>query len=152
MKPSATCLPPDRPKSPPNPATNRYVEAPGFFKLPAGRKMGASSAVRGDSKGNIWVVDRCAANSCVGSKLAPIMQFDGKGNFIKSFGAGLMQFPHGFTIDSKDPTESYQDYLKGEVRYTSLLKAFPDQAGELFQRSEEEAAMRLANLKRMAGE
>ncbi len=99
---AAQALPPDRPKSPPNPATNRYVEAPGFFKLPAGRKMGASSAVRGDSKGNIWVVDRCAANSCVGSKLTPIMQFDGKGNFIKSFGAGLLQFPHGFTIDSKD--------------------------------------------------
>ncbi len=62
--------------------------------------MGASSAVMADSKGNIWVVDRCAANSCTGSKLNPIMQFDAKGNFIKSFGAGLMQFPHGFFIDS----------------------------------------------------
>jgi sugar lactone lactonase YvrE len=93
---------PDRPKATPNPTTNRYVEAPGFFKMPPGRGMGASSAVMGDSKGNIWVVDRCAANSCTGSKLNPIMQFDAKGNFIKSFGAGLMQFPHGFTIDSKD--------------------------------------------------
>ncbi len=55
-------------------------------------------------------------------------------------------------IDSKDPTESYQDYLRGEVRYTSLLKAFPDQAEQLFQRSEEEAAMRLDNLKRLAAE
>ena len=54
------------------------------------------------------------------------------------------------TIDSKDPTESYQDYLKGEVRYTSLLKAFPDVAEELFKRSEEEAALRLDNLKKMA--
>ena len=93
---------PDRPKATPNPTTNRYVEVPGFFKMPPGRSMGASSAVMGDSKGNIWVVDRCAANSCTGSKLNPIMQFDAKGNFIKSFGAGLMQFPHGFTIDGRD--------------------------------------------------
>jgi len=54
-------------------------------------------------------------------------------------------------IDSKDPTESYQDFIKGEVRYTSLLRAFPDKAEPLFERSEEEAALRLANLKRMAG-
>ena len=54
------------------------------------------------------------------------------------------------TIDSKDPTESYQDYIRGEVRYASLLKAFPDVAEELFKRSEEEAALRLDNLKKMA--
>ena len=70
--------------------------------MPAGRAMGASSAVAGDSFGNVWVVDRCAANTCIGSKLAPVMEFDRQGNFIKSFGAGLMQFPHGLTIDSQD--------------------------------------------------
>jgi len=53
-------------------------------------------------------------------------------------------------LDSKDPTESYQDFLKGEVRYTSLLKAFPDAAEELFQRAEVEAAERLNNYKRLA--
>jgi hypothetical protein len=95
-------LAPDRPKGAPNPTANRYVEAPDFFKMPKGRDMGASSSVMGDSKGNIWVVDRCAANSCAGSKLDPIMQFDARGNFIKAFGAGLLQFPHGFFIDSKD--------------------------------------------------
>lgn len=98
----AQTIAPDRPKAAPNPAVNRYVEVPGFFKMPKGRAMGASSAVMADSKGNIWIVDRCAANSCTGSTLNPVMQFDAKGNFIKSFGAGLMQFPHGFFIDSKD--------------------------------------------------
>jgi len=99
---AAMAQPADQPKAEPNPKTNHYVEVPGFFKLPAGRSMGSSSAVMGDSKGNIWVVDRCAANSCVGSKLDPVMEFDAKGNFVKSFGAGLLQFAHGFTIDSKD--------------------------------------------------
>ena len=99
---AAMAQPKDQPKAEPNPATNHYVEVPGFFKLPAGRSMGSSSAVMGDSKGNIWVVDRCAANSCVGSKLDPVMEFDAKGNFVKSFGAGLLQFAHGFTIDRND--------------------------------------------------
>src|SRR5262249_40184735 len=99
---AAMAQPADQPKATPNPKTNHYVEVPGFFKLPAAREMGSSSAVMGDSKGNIWIVDRCAANSCVGSKLDPIMEFDASGKFVKSFGAGLLQFAHGFTIDSKD--------------------------------------------------
>jgi hypothetical protein len=99
---AAAAQPSDQPGAPPNPKTNHYAAVDNFFKLPPGRAMGSSSAVAGDSKGNIWVVDRCAANSCVGSKLDPIMQFDAKGNFVKAFGAGLLQFAHGFTIDSKD--------------------------------------------------
>src|SRR3954471_16831172 len=94
--------PADQPKATPNPTANHYALVPSFFKLPPGRSMGSSSAVAGDSRGNIWVVDRCAANSCVGSKLDPIMQFDAKGNFVKAFGAGLLQFAHGFTIDAAD--------------------------------------------------
>ena len=99
---AAMAQPADLPKAAPNPKTNHYVEVPGFFKMPPGRSMGSSSAVAGDSKGNVWVVDRCAANSCVGSKLDPIMEFDAKGNFVKAFGAGLLQFAHGFTIDAAD--------------------------------------------------
>jgi hypothetical protein len=64
--------------------------------------MGSSSAVSADSKGDIWVVDRCGANSCDGSKLESIMEFDAKGNFIKAFGSGMLLFAHGFTIDKAD--------------------------------------------------
>jgi hypothetical protein len=99
---SALGMPPDRPNATPNSAANHYVAVANFFKLPPGRKMGASSSVVGDSRGNIWVVDRCAANSCVGSKIAPVMEFDARGNFVKAFGAGLMQFPHGLMIDRQD--------------------------------------------------
>jgi NHL repeat len=99
---AALAQPADQPQANPNPAANRYVAVPGFFKLPPGRPMGSSSAVAGDSRGDIWVVDRCGANSCVGSKLDPVMEFDAGGNFVKAFGAGLLQFAHGFTIDSKD--------------------------------------------------
>ena len=30
------------------------------------------------------------------------MEFDAEGNFVKAFGAGMMLFPHGFTIDKDD--------------------------------------------------
>ena len=56
------------------------------------------------------------------------------------------------TVDSKDPTESYQDFIKGETRYTSLLKTFPDAADKLFQDAEKEAMGRLAQYKKLAAE
>lgn len=89
---------PNAPNSQPNP----YTTDTAFFKLPPGRTMGSTSAVAIDSKGFIWVVDRCGVNSCAGSNLDPIMKFDAQGNFIKAFGRGLFLFPHGFYIDSKD--------------------------------------------------
>ena len=55
------------------------------------------------------------------------------------------------TVDSKDPTESYQDFIKGENRYASLLRQFPDVAPALFEESEAEAHKRLETYKRMAG-
>ncbi|MDC7243115.1 MAG: thiamine pyrophosphate-dependent enzyme, partial [Sphaerochaetaceae bacterium] len=39
----------------------------------------------------------------------------------------------------KEPTVAYQDFLKGEVRYTSLYKTNPEHADELFQKAEDDA-------------
>ncbi len=50
---AAMAQPADQPQAAPNPAANRYREVPGFFKLPADRSMGSSSAVAGDSKAAI---------------------------------------------------------------------------------------------------
>ena len=36
-------------------------------------------------------------------------------------------------MDSKEPTESFRDFLMGEVRYAQLTTAFPDVAEELFE-------------------
>jgi len=56
------------------------------------------------------------------------------------------------TVDSKDPTGDYQDFLKGEVRYTSLAQQFPDAAAKLFAAQEEDAKVRLATYKKRAGQ
>ena len=54
------------------------------------------------------------------------------------------------TVDSKDPTESYQDFIKGEVRYASLAKLFPATAEEAYKVNEEDAKRRLETYKKMA--
>lgn len=56
-----------------------------------------------------------------------------------------------FTLDSKEPDWSrFQDFLKSEVRYTSLIKTFPDQAEILFKAAEENAKWRYKSYQRLA--
>ncbi len=64
--------------------------------------MGSSSAVDIDSKGHIWIAERCGTNSCAGSTLDPILEFDQSGKLLRSFGAGMFIFPHGIAIDKDD--------------------------------------------------
>ena len=55
-----------------------------------------------------------------------------------------------FILDSKPPTESFQDFLKGEVRYSALKTTFPERAQELFALAEENASERLRIYKQLA--
>jgi pyruvate-ferredoxin/flavodoxin oxidoreductase len=56
-----------------------------------------------------------------------------------------------FTLDSKEPSwDKFQDFLHSEVRYTSLIKTFPEQAKELFAAAEENAKWRYQSYKRLA--
>jgi pyruvate-ferredoxin/flavodoxin oxidoreductase len=57
-----------------------------------------------------------------------------------------------FQFDSKDPDwAKFQEFLKSEVRYTSLLKDFPQNAEELFKQAETNAKWRFNSYKRLAG-
>ena len=58
----------------------------------------------------------------------------------------------GFTLDSKDPTASYQDFIMGETRYKSLKASKPEIAAKLFARAEQDAKQRLENYKIKAEE
>ena len=58
-----------------------------------------------------------------------------------------------FTLDSKEPDWSkFQDYLKGEVRFASVMKQYPGEAAELFKAAEDNAKWRLKSYKRLAAE
>ena len=77
---------------------NPYRED-GWGKLPDGRKWGQTSAIDIDRNNNVWVFERCGANSCIGSNVAPLVKLSPAGKFLKSFGAGMFAFPHGIHID-----------------------------------------------------
>ena len=57
-----------------------------------------------------------------------------------------------FTLDSKEPTMEYGDFLKGERRYTTLTTQFPEAAEKLFKDAEQEAKKRLDTYKKLAEE
>lgn len=55
-----------------------------------------------------------------------------------------------FQLDSKEPTESFQEFLQGEVRYSSLKRSFPETADELYAEAEKAANERYNTYKRLA--
>jgi len=89
---------------------NPYRLVAGWPTLPTsmnGGHWGEVIRVHVDTKGNIWVFHRCfnvvppGSATCInrGAANPPILEFDSSGKLLKSFGAGLFAYPHGFTVD-----------------------------------------------------
>ncbi len=55
-----------------------------------------------------------------------------------------------FSLDSKEPSADFKEFLMGEVRYSSLKKLFPEQADELFDKTAKDAVERRDSYKRLA--
>lgn len=56
-----------------------------------------------------------------------------------------------FTLDSKEPNwDNFTAFLKGEVRYASVMKAYPNEAEQLFEAAKENAQWRYNNYRRLA--
>jgi hypothetical protein len=106
----------DQAVAPTNNLPNPYDSIENWAKLPDGRTWGSTSAVAIDLDGaSVWVGERCGAFAppsamrdmlaqgkpfaCQGSSLDPILKFDVTGKLVKSFGAGLIIFPHGIYVD-----------------------------------------------------
>jgi DNA-binding beta-propeller fold protein YncE len=92
---------------------NPYKLVEGWPTLPAsmnGGRWGEVIRVHVARDGNIWVFHRCfnvvppGSATCVnrGEANPPVLQFDPSGRLLKSFGAGLFAYPHGFTIDGDE--------------------------------------------------
>jgi DNA-binding beta-propeller fold protein YncE len=71
----------------------RFGEEPDT--LPEGWKFGRVSAVATDSRGEVYVFHR-------GPKADPIMVFDPKGKYLRSWGRGMFGNPHGLRVDKED--------------------------------------------------
>ncbi len=91
------------PVSAQNHAPNPYSAQDGWAKMPQGRTWGSTSAVYPAADGrHIWVGERCGENTCVGhDDLDPILLFDPEGRLVRSFGAGMIVWPHGLHVDSE---------------------------------------------------
>jgi DNA-binding beta-propeller fold protein YncE len=96
---------------PVNDLPNPYIGAP-FGVLPEGRAWGSTAGIGIDPDGkSVWVAERCGSFlppsqvkpgttfGCDSSPLDPILKFDAAGRLVKSFGAGLILFPHGLSVD-----------------------------------------------------
>jgi DNA-binding beta-propeller fold protein YncE len=96
------------PRSLPNP----YRLDPSWPTLPKtmnGGHWGEVIRVHVEPNGNVWVFHRCFNTVPPGSAVClnrgaanpPILQFDHAGKLLKSFGAGMFAYPHGFTVDQE---------------------------------------------------
>lgn len=70
-----------------------YIAVPESFNLPPNANFGGTSGIAFNSKGNIFVLHRGPM---------PVMEFDPDGDFIRGFGDGLFDRPHGLRIDEDD--------------------------------------------------
>ena len=76
-----------------SPPSLPYIAVPESFQLPPGMNFGGTSGIAFNSKGHIFVLHRGAM---------PLMEFDADGHFIRGFGDGLFDRPHGLRIDKDD--------------------------------------------------
>ena len=68
-------------------------------ELPTGMKWAAVTSIEAAADGSIYVIHRCAANSCAGRSEPPILKYDPSGKLLKAFGNGMFIFPHGSALD-----------------------------------------------------
>jgi sugar lactone lactonase YvrE len=99
-----------------------------WTRLPDGKAWGSSAGIEIGSRGELWAIDRCGANSCDGSNLPAAYQLDpASGRVLRGIGAGLFAFPHGLHVDRDgnvwitDPAIS-KDGSKGQ----QVIKMSPD--------------------------
>ncbi len=107
------------------------------------RPWGGSNGVAIDRDGrSVWATDRCSPGvmpGCLGTKANPIHHFDEAGREIRSFGGGMLVWPHGIHVDRDgnvwvtDARAATPDELKkypGEDRKGSVVYKFSPE-GEL---------------------
>ena len=106
--------------------TNPYRAIYGWEKMPPGRKLGVVAGIYMDPDGkHLWMLSRCEGdgNACLNSKVDPILKFDLDGNLVKSFGAGMFNWPHGFFVDHEGNVWVTEGAPAGEARGAEGHKA-----------------------------
>src|SRR6478609_5778447 len=89
--------------SPVNTGANPYRAIRDWAVLSEARPWGGSNGVAIDRDGkSVWATDRCSPGTtpgCLGTKVNPVHHFDDSGKEIRSFGGGMLVWPHGIHVD-----------------------------------------------------
>lgn len=88
---------------PTNDLPNPYERVHPWGELPAGPYDERESFIGAEEgpDGNIYLLGRCHQNSCAGRSEPPVLKLDSSGKVLKTWGSGLMDFPHGFDVDDE---------------------------------------------------
>jgi len=89
--------------SPTNDLPNPYGRVHPWGDLPTGSYNELASFIGAEQgpDGNIYLLGRCLANSCTGRSEPPVLKLDPTGKLLKTWGSGMMDFPHGFDVDDE---------------------------------------------------
>ena len=60
--------------------------------------------------------------------------------------AARLEGKNPFTLDSKEPSADYTEFIKSETRYARLVQQFPERANELFEKAVKNAAAKYERL------
>ncbi len=105
---------------------NPYRTIDHWLTPPPGRTLGSASMVAPDPNGNLWIAERCGANSCAEhTDVDPILLYGPDGRWLRSFGAGLFAWPHGIYVDP-DGNVWVTDARAGSGRGHQVIKFDPD--------------------------
>jgi sugar lactone lactonase YvrE len=106
-----------------NDAPNPYHMVNNWLQTP--RPLGPVNSVTVDSRDNIWAFDRCGAQGCSGSNMAPIFELGPDGKTIKNFGAGEFASAHSIAVD-KDGNVWAADFQAKDGKGMQVIKFSPD--------------------------
>jgi sugar lactone lactonase YvrE len=89
--------------SPSNDLPNPYGRVHPWGELPTGPYDERASFIGAEEgpDGNIYLLGRCLQNSCTGRSEPPVLKLDPTGKLLKTWGSGMMDFPHGFDVDDE---------------------------------------------------
>ena len=115
-----------RDAAPRNDLPQPYRTTRDWGQLPPGTaKWAAVTAVEVARDGSIYVIHRCANNSCVDRSEPPILKLDQNGKLLKAWGAGMFNFPHGACVD-RDGNLWVTDARGGGGKGHTVTKFSPD--------------------------
>lgn len=105
---------------------NPYQEPKSFGELPKGiKQLTFFSAVDVDADDSVWIFMRCPGNTCAGTTVDTVVQFDRTGKILRSWGGGLFNLAHSLDVDHEGNIWLVDSQVR-DGRGSQVFKFTPD--------------------------